>query len=148
MHLRVLAPAVVLLLVVAGCGADEVAGPPGSGRVDDATETTVAGPDLSGVEFVDETGSATVEVDAVDNTFREDYLEVDLGTTVRFRNNGRNVHNILPVQPGAMPEVPTEAFEPGAEADLTFDEAGEIAFYCSLHGTTTKGMVGAVRVIG
>lgn len=142
------AVALVLLLVIAGCGSDEVAGPPGSGRVGDAPETTVAGPDLAGVDFVDETGSATVEVDAVDNTFREDYLEVDVGTTIRFRNDGRNDHNILPVQPGSMPEVPTEAFGPGAEADLTFDEAGEIAFYCSLHGTTTKGMVGGVRVVG
>ncbi|MGI8938553.1 MAG: cupredoxin domain-containing protein [Iamia sp.] len=148
MRLRGLAPVAVLLFAAAGCGADEVAGPPGSGGADEATETTVAGPDLSDVEFADETGAATVEVDAVDNDFREDYIEIDPGTTIRFRNDGRNVHNILPVQPGSMPEVPTEAFEPGAEAELTFDEPAEIAFYCSLHGTTTKGMVGGVRVVG
>lgn len=147
MRLRTSAAALVLLLIAAGCGADEVAGPPGSGGVDDAPETTVAGPDLSGVDFVDQTGTAEVEVDAVDNAFKDEHIEVEAGTTIRFRNDGRNVHNILPVQPGTMAEVPTEAFEPGAEADLTFDEPGEIAYYCSLHGTTTKGMVGAIRVV-
>lgn len=136
--------AVVLLLVLAlgaGCGADEEAGPPASSVV--APE----GPDLGGVDFVDETGAGEVEVDAVDNTFIPDYVEVHAGTAITFRNDGRNDHNVLPVRDGAFSEVPTEAFGPEAEATVTFDEPGDFAYYCSLHGTPTKGMVGAVRVV-
>lgn len=103
--------------------------------------------DLSDKDFVDETGSEVVEVDAVDNNFRAPYIEVDAGTTVEFVNDGRNDHNVLPVADGAFPEIPTEDFEPEDVGEITFDEAGDYAYYCSLHGTTTKGMVGAVRVV-
>ena len=132
----------VLLLVAAGCGADEEA----SGAGDGAT-TTAPGPDLSEVEFVDETGAEEVEVEARDNVFDEEYVEVEKGTTITFHNDGRNPHNVVPVVEGEVPEIPTEAFDPGDEAAITFDEVGDVAYYCTLHGTTTKGMVGAVRVV-
>lgn len=129
----------LLLLVAAACGSDEASGSSGS--------TTPEGPDLSEAEFVDETGATEVEVDAVDNSFRAEYIEVEAGTTVTFLNEGRNDHNVLPVTDGEFPEVPVDDFEPGDEATITFDEAGDFAYYCSLHGTRSKGMVGAVRVV-
>ncbi len=142
MRLRLLAVIVVVLALAAACGADEEAA---SGPA--APDTTAAGPDLDGVDFVDETGSAQPQVDAVDNEFRDEYVEAKVGTTITFRNDGRNDHNVLPVSDGEFAEVPTEDFEPGAEATLTFDEVGDVAYYCSLHGTPTKGMIGAVRVV-
>ena len=42
----------------------------------------------------------------------------------------------------------TAGLPPDAVATLTLDEPGDYAYYCTLHGTTTKGMVGAIRVVG
>ena len=112
-----------------------------------STGTTVpAGPDLSSVTFEDETGSATVAVDAVDNTFKAEYVEVSAGTAVTFRNDGRNDHNVIPVVAGQFAAIEADRFEPGTEQTVTFTDPGDYPYYCSLHGTTTKGMVGAIRV--
>jgi plastocyanin len=118
------------LLALTGCGDD------GS-----------SGVDLSSTKFTDMTTQDAVVVDAVDNSFRPRYIEVKAGTTVTFRNDGRNPHNVLAVEKGAFEDVETADFKPKAEAKITFDEPGDVPYYCSLHGTKTKGMTGAVRVV-
>jgi len=122
----------VLATVAAACGGDDA----GS-----------SGVDLRDKPFEDRTGSSTVEVDAVDNAFRPAYITVRAGTTVTFINRGRNQHNVLPVVEGAFDPIEVDELEPGASQSITFDEPGDVPYYCSLHGTTTKGMVGAVRVV-
>ena len=42
--------------------------------------------------------------------------------------------------------VEVDDFQPGASYSHTFDEAGVYRYYCSIHGTTEEGMVGAVVV--
>ena len=105
------------------------------------------GVDLSKAEFDDLTAEAEPVVDAVDNLFKPPYITVKAGTTVTFRNDGRNSHNVYPAAEGDFEPLDTESFEPGTESTITFDEAGDFAYYCTLHGTTTKGMVGAIRVV-
>jgi plastocyanin len=122
----------VLALLAAGCGGDS---------------ETASSVDLSDKSFDIETAASEVEVDALDNQFTPPYIEIRAGTTVIFANQGRNPHNVLPVDEGAFPPIETEAFEPRASESITFDRPGEFPYYCSLHGTTTKGMVGAVRVV-
>jgi plastocyanin len=122
----------VAALALAGCGGDD----DGSGGVD-----------LSSTRFTDMTTQDEVVVDAVDNSFKPRYIEVRAGTTVTFRNDGRNPHNVLAVEKGAFEDVRTEDFKPKDEAKVTFDEPGDVPYYCSLHGTKTKGMTGAVRVV-
>jgi plastocyanin len=121
----------VAVLALAGCGD----GAGGSSEVD-----------LSGTKFTDMTARDEVVVDAVDNSFKPRYIEVKAGTTVTFRNDGRNPHNVLAVEKGAFEDIQTEDFKPKAEAAITFDEPGDFPYYCSLHGSKTKGMTGAVRV--
>jgi plastocyanin len=87
------------------------------------------------------------EVGVLDNTFRPDRLEVAAGTEVEWRNGGRNDHNVLPVKGDAW-GVEAEAFAPGDQYRHRFTEPGTYAYYCSLHGTTTKGMVGTIVVTG
>lgn len=106
------------------------------------------GPDISGKEFEDLTGRDEVTVDAVDNRFVPEYVEIDAGTTVRFENRGRNVHNVIPAEDGAFEPVEADELGPGDTAEVTFDEPGLYPYYCSLHGTTTKGMIGGIRVRG
>jgi plastocyanin len=52
------------------------------------------------------------------------------------------------VEDGAFEPIEIADLQPGDASSITFDEPGEYPYYCSLHGTTTKGMVGAIRVLG
>ena len=122
----------VAVLAVAGCGD----GSSGSGGVD-----------LSSTRFTDMTGQDEVVVEGLDNSFRPRYIEVKAGTAVTFRNDGRNPHNVLAVEKGAFEDIETQDFKPTDEGTITFDEPGDVPYYCSLHGTKTKGMTGAVRVV-
>lgn len=103
------------------------------------------GPDLSAVTFTDETGQASVQVDALDNVYKPEFLEISAGTEVTFRNDGRNDHNVIPTA-GNFTAIQADQFEPGTEQTITFDTPGDYPYYCSLHGTKTKGMIGAIRV--
>ena len=99
------------------------------------------GDDVTLVEGVEE------PVQAIDNSFRPEELEVAAGTEVVWDNGGRNDHNVLPVEGDAW-GVEAADFEPGATYRHRFTEPGTYAYYCSLHGTTTKGMVGSIVVTG
>ena len=98
-------------------------------------------------DITDLTGESDPVVDARDNVFNDKYIEVEVGTTVTFDNTGENVHNVLPVEEGAFEPIEASEFDPGDIGTVTFDEVGDFPYYCSLHGTKTKGMVGGVRVV-
>lgn len=119
-----LLPLAALGLSVAGCGDD--------GDSDSAVSL------VEGVE---------AEVSAIDNTFRPAELEVAAGTEVVWTNDGRSVHNVLPVE-GDEWGVEADEFAPDASYRHRFTEPGTYAYYCSLHGTPTKGMVGNIVVTG
>lgn len=106
------------------------------------------GPDLTDVTFDDLSGQTEVDVQARDNNFVKPFIEVSPGTTITFVNRGRNPHNVLPAVDGAFATIEADDLNPGDSQDLTFADPGDYPYYCSLHGTTTKGMVGVVRVIG
>ena len=103
-------------------------------------------PAASSETFEDMTGERHVTIQARDNTFVAEHVVISTGTEVTFDNRGRNPHNALPVEEGAFPEVATDDLQPGDEATVVFDEAGEYPYYCSLHGTETAGMIGTIRV--
>lgn len=134
------------MLVTVSCGSGE-----STSGIEDSPETTepVGGVDLTEKDFEDLTGQAEVVVQARDNTFIPGYIEVSPGTTVTFRNVGRTEHNVIPVEDGAFEPIEATEFEPKAAVEMTFESEGTYPYpyYCSLHGTTTKGMVGAVRVV-
>lgn len=147
MRIRALLIVAASTVVIAGCGSSEPAIP-----VSEAgTATTVAaadgGPDLSKETFDDLTGEKQVAVQARDNTFVKPYIEVSVGTTVEFTNKGRNQHDVLPVNPDAFSGIPVEDFQPKDSGSITFSVPGDYPYYCSLHGTPTKGMIGAIRVL-
>ena len=135
------------LLVFSLLASAAVLGACGSQSLSSTEGTTIPeGPDLSGVVFEDQTGSTDVQVDAVDNAFVPEYVQVKAGTTVTFRNDGRNDHNVIPTVTGGFAAIQADQFEPGTEQTITFATPGDYPYYCSLHGTKTKGMVGAIRV--
>jgi plastocyanin len=135
------APAIALLLV-SGCS---------SSKDDGSSATTTEKTSSSssdGTKYVDLTAQPKVVVKAVDNNFEQQFIEVKKGTTVTFQNDGRNRHDVVPDEENAFPEIATDQFDPGTSADVTFDQPGVIGYYCSLHGTPTKGMYGKIKVVG
>ena len=86
-------------------------------------------------------------VQVLDNTFRPEEVEVAAGTEVVWDNGGRNDHNVLPVE-GDEWGVEADELQPGDTYRHRFTEPGTYPYYCSLHGTTAKGMVGTIVVTG
>lgn len=145
MRIRTLLVAATLLFAVS-CGSGE-----STSGLDDTPESTepVGGVDLTEKEFEDLTGQDEVVIQARDNTFIPAYIEISPGTTVRFRNIGRADHNVIPAEDGAFEPIEASEFAPKDEVEMSFESEGTYPYpyYCSLHGTTSKGMVGAVRVV-
>lgn len=138
--------ALVLVLIGAACGADE-----GTGGGSGATETITTETATTVATALPGTGQ-TFEVLALDNTFRPDTLEVPLGAEVVFTNRGRTDHDVIPADQRASDDlvwgVGADGFAPGDEYRVVFDQPGTYAYYCSIHGTATAGMVGSVVVTG
>lgn len=129
--------AVALAALLVGCGDDSA---PTSDAGDDPT--TTAAP-----QFEDRTGRDRVEMQVVDNSFLPRHVKVSAGTTLVFTNSGRNPHDITPVTDGAFEKVPSDEFGPGATVEITFAESGEIAYYCTIHGTPRNGQNGTIKVV-
>ena len=90
-------------------------------------------------------GGSSVRVSAVDNSFQPERVSIRAGTEVVWSNEGRNDHNIIPVE-GSGWGVATDRFRPGDTYRYVFSEPGTYEYYCSLHGTPDAGMVGVVDV--
>jgi plastocyanin len=84
-----------------------------------------------------------VTVQAADNRFDPERIEVAPGTEVIWVNNGRNDHDI--VTDLGFGVVSSE-FKPGDEYRHVFTEPGEYPYYCTIHGTADIGMIGTVVV--
>ncbi|MEQ8438731.1 MAG: plastocyanin/azurin family copper-binding protein [Ilumatobacter fluminis] len=105
-----------------------------------APATTVAPVEPTGV---------LVPVIGLDNSFRPQVVEVNVGDEVVWENRGINEHDVLFVQDSAAPfGVEVADFQPGDFYSHVFTEPGEFRYYCSIHGNETVGMVGTVIVTG
>ena len=63
-----------------------------------------------------------------------------------WQNRGRNDHNIVPVDGGEWGAPDPATFEPKETYSHVFGKPGRYGYYCSIHGTANKGMVGAIVV--
>lgn len=80
------------------------------------------------------------------NQFQPQTITVAPGATVRWEWGAQSFqHNLVPVAPATIPSVPTARNGPSTY-DATFAAAGTYNYYCSIHGTPTTGMRGAVVV--
>jgi plastocyanin len=135
---------VIALALVAGCAADPddsvpVADEPAADGSEEVSEDTIPVPD----ELEDFTGQAQVTVSVRDNAFEPRNIRVDAGTEIVFELVGRNAHNVLPGIEGAFPDI-TDPDLVAGDASLVVEAAGEVPYYCSLHGTATIGMTGYI----
>lgn len=128
-------------LALVSCGSDD------DGSSDQSSSTTVSQTDPTTPGSVAPSGEE-VEIQAVDNTFRPEEIEIAAGTAVRWENGGRNDHNIVPVDDTADWGVAVADFAPGDVYERVFVTPGEYPYYCSLHGTADFGMIGTIVVTG
>ncbi len=63
-----------------------------------------------------------------------------------FTNKGRNQHNVIPLDEAAFARSTPRTSSPAPRPSPS-TSPGDYAYYCSLHGTPTKGMIGAIRVL-
>ena len=126
------------LLFAAACGG-------GNGDGGGLTSGATADANDDGLADVVVMDGSEVQVSALDNTFRVANIQVKPGTKIVWENKGRNDHDVLPVS-GDTWGVQPDGFAPGDVYSTTFDEPGVYRYYCSIHGTTEEGMVGAVVV--
>ncbi len=88
-----------------------------------------------------------VPVFALDNSFRPQVIEIDVGDEVLWENRGINEHDVIPVDSDGW-GVELADFQPGDVYAHVFTEAGTFDYYCSIHGSQTVGMIGTVIVNG
>ena len=118
-------------------GGDRLSSSPGGSDADDAGAATP--------EHVVAIDTDPADVTALDNTFDDEAIRVRAGTTVRWTNHGRQDHDIAPAE-GHDWGADVGDFAPGAVYEHTFDRPGTYNYYCTIHGTAARGMVGVVVV--
>lgn len=132
------------VLAMSCAGSDSADSPdPSASPSEQATQGLPVVPES---KFVDKTSLPEVTVIVKDNVNSPPYITVSPGTKVVFINQGRNPHNVIPVQKGSFEQIATDDLQPDEQDQVVFDEPGMYPYYCSLHGTPSKGMVGRVQV--
>ena len=107
-----------------------------------------ADPDMQDAMAPGGVAADKTEVVALDNVFGEDGadVKVPVGGTVEWVNQGRNDHDIVPVDGPEGFGVEGADFRPGHTYDETFEKEGVYRYYCSLHGNKSGGMTGRIIV--
>jgi plastocyanin len=85
----------------------------------------------------------TKTVKTGDNFYKPKKLKVTIGTTVKWKNTGRSLHNVVPNKGKAFGVA---RLSPGKSYTFTFDEPGKFKYYCSFHGAPNTGQHGIIIV--
>jgi plastocyanin len=83
-------------------------------------------------------------VGAKDDFFQPEIRRVAIGTTVEWKNVGRNVHTVT-ADDGSFD---SGLLQPGQEYEHTYDKPGVYQFLCTLHGTKGGGGMAGTIVVG
>lgn len=94
------------------------------------------------------TNGQVEKVLALDNNFIQDAITIVAGTEVVWENNGRNDHDVIPVDDldAVAWGVKDDVFVPKATYSHVFDQPGTYRYFCTIHGTAEVGMIGVVVV--
>lgn len=155
--------AVVLMLTLAGCfGGDD----DGDTSPTTTTTTTTAGTTTTTTgtatttatttETAEPRAPVTWDVDVADNEFSPASLTIQVGDTVRWTQSGTNPHTVTEDDDSFDSHPDCDEFADSvlgncmAEGDTheeTFTEAGEVGYYCKIHGGPGSGMAGTITVL-
>ena len=111
----------------------------------------IAGGAMVALFLVGTAGSASaaddysgVTVAMKDNAYLPQTLTVDDGATVRWDNEGRNKHNVIP--DSAKTGWKSGTIKAGGKFEQKLDTPGVYGYFCSFHGAPGKGMYGTLIV--
>jgi plastocyanin len=85
-----------------------------------------------------------VTVAMKDNDYLPQTLTVDPGTVVKWQNEGRSKHNVIPNLESTGWKSPT--IKPGTSFEQQLDKPGAYGYFCTFHGAPGKGMYGTLIV--
>jgi plastocyanin len=80
-----------------------------------------------------------------DNFFKPKKLTITVGSTVKWKNTGRSLHNVVPNKGKAFGVA---RLSPGKSYKYTFTSPGKFKYYCSFHGAPNTGQHGTIIVNG
>ena len=84
-----------------------------------------------------------VKIKVGDNFFKPKKLTITAGTTVRWKNAGRVLHDVVPNK-GSL--YGTDQLPAGSKYEFTFTKPGTYKYYCSYHGAPGVGQWGQIKV--
>ncbi len=92
---------------------------------------------------------STRDVMVADNEFQPASIEVTAGDTVRWTQTGSNPHTVT-ADDGSFdshPNCPPDCMSQGDTFERTFNQPGEVPYYCKIHGGPGgQGMAGVIVV--
>lgn len=154
-HRTTIIAGVTLALTLAGCasGGQETTSAPSETETTGTTpERTPASsgttpersPASGGPDAASEDATVTIE----DFEYLPPRLEIAVGTTVTWRNDDPFAHTVT----SGTPDAPTDLFDEelgeldsaanaGTSFSYTFEEAGEVAYFCRFHPNMTATVV-------
>jgi nitrite reductase (NO-forming) len=89
-----------------------------------------------GEQDVDEDADVVASVEITDNDYDPADVEVAAGETVEWENAGEQPHTVT-----FDDEIDSLEIDPGETWARTFDETGELAYYCTIHPDEMEGTV-------
>lgn len=95
-------------------------------------------------EYQDDAGYEVVAVAMKDNDYLPQTVTVDPGTVVRWANEGRTKHNVIPDTESTGWKSPT--IKPGRAFEQELEDPGVYGYFCTFHGAPGKGMYGTLIV--
>jgi len=127
-----------LPFAVIACGDDDDDTEPTTGSTQPPAATaTTAAPTQAAASPT--TSAAEPEVTVVDNAFQPASLTVEAGTEVTWTWSGALPHSVVGTFAGE--EVESETLTGSGTFAFTFDEPGEFAYICGIHGADMAGRV-------
>ena len=135
--------ATALVAALSSCAPDPDSSPAVAARATTVPQVTVV---QSEVRFP--VNGKVEKVLALDNNFIQGAITIVAGTEVLWENNGRNDHDVIPVDDldAVAWGVKDDVFVPKATYSHVFDRPGTYRYFCTIHGTAEVGMVGVIVV--
>lgn len=130
--LAALCACLALGIVAVGCGGDDEDSA-GDGATVEETVTTETETETTDTDTGDaDAGAEQVEVDVVDIDYEPREVTVPAGTTITWTNTGNLPHTVTK-DSGPGDDFDSGTLQPGDTYEQTFDAAGTIEYYCTIH---------------
>jgi len=89
---------------------------------------------------------APAAITVADDVFEPKLIKVRADSDITFTNTGHRLHDVIPVDGGGF-RITTDELRPGVSKTVRVAAPGTYRYFCSIHGTATRGMRGTIVVV-